>query len=162
VTQDRRVTVLTRGPTQPVLSEGSRLSWAMPSSVNEGLGYGRLRPTGYKVMWCCRHMSHNGPVPGVHVMLLVNAHPSSRTRNPRTGFATVKAASRRLRRWPRRPALTAAAAGALTQVAVGMKKRPMVEPRNGDEGAQPSCHDNIICWHPSPLDIPNPIQGVRV
>src|SRR5258708_5192442 len=38
VNQDRRVTVVTQG-LYPVLSEGSRLFWALPSPVHEGLGY---------------------------------------------------------------------------------------------------------------------------
>src|SRR3977135_1315849 len=50
MTKDRRVTVLILGPHHPAFSDGSRLFAALPSPVHEELGYGRSRPTGYKVM----------------------------------------------------------------------------------------------------------------
>jgi hypothetical protein len=50
MTKDRRVTVLIQGPNHPAFSDGSRLFAALPSPVHEELGYGRSRPTGYKVM----------------------------------------------------------------------------------------------------------------
>src|SRR5260370_17016723 len=50
MTKDRRVTVLIQGPNHPAFSDGSRLLSALSSPVHEELGYGRSRPTGYKVM----------------------------------------------------------------------------------------------------------------
>jgi hypothetical protein len=43
VTRDRRVTVLIQG-LAPAFSDGSRLSWAAPSSLHEGLGRRGLSP----------------------------------------------------------------------------------------------------------------------
>ena len=43
VIQDRRVTVLVQG-LAPALSDGSRLSWATPSSLHEGLGCRAVAP----------------------------------------------------------------------------------------------------------------------
>jgi hypothetical protein len=94
------MTVLIQGTTQPVLSEGSRRSWAMPSLVHEGLGHRAIEPDriqGDAVLSphaCITAQSRD------HVMSLINARPTPRTRKPRAGFAAVKAATRRLRRWP--------------------------------------------------------------
>jgi len=55
VIQDRRVTVPTRGFINPAFVDGSRLYWALPSRVHEGLGVRACSPTGYKVMRCSPH-----------------------------------------------------------------------------------------------------------
>src|SRR5436309_11315131 len=44
VNQDRRVTVTHPGSTHTVLVDGSRLCWALPSPVHEGLGYRAFVP----------------------------------------------------------------------------------------------------------------------
>jgi hypothetical protein len=43
VIKDRRVTALVQG-LAPALSDGSRLSWAAPSSLHEGLGFRAMAP----------------------------------------------------------------------------------------------------------------------
>src|SRR5271165_4421540 len=55
VIQDRRVTDLAPGFTYPAFVDGSRLFWALPSPVHEGLGVRASSPTGYKVMRCFPH-----------------------------------------------------------------------------------------------------------
>jgi len=60
VIQDRRVTEPNRG-LDPAFVDGSRLYWALPSRVHEGLGVRALCQTGYKVMRCFPHV-HHGPI----------------------------------------------------------------------------------------------------
>jgi hypothetical protein len=119
VIQDRRVTEPAPGFTHPAFVDGSRLYWALPSPVHEGLGVRALRPTGYKVMRCSPHCS-SWPNPGsrrlgAHYATL---HPAPATFAPcslpsRRGLATPKLAIRA----QRRPALTAAARGAPRAIA---------------------------------------------
>ena len=89
VNQDRRVTGVIHGITLPVLSDGSRLFWALPSPVHEELGYGRSRPTGYKVMRCLPHSSFTARS-RITSCRLRRDH-SSRPRKPRAVLAAVKA-----------------------------------------------------------------------
>src|SRR5262245_29339680 len=99
VSQDRRVTVLNRGHKRPVLTEGSRLCWALPSPVHERSGYRALRPTGYKVMRSFRIVAH-GPV----LASRLACHRDTTARCGRTIIAPSSSRSRpltrRLRRWP--------------------------------------------------------------
>ena len=88
VTQDRRVTVPTQGP-HTVFVDGSRLCWALPSSVHEGLGFRAIAPNriqGDAVL--LPHASY-GPVQD-HVLPLI-ARPIVPTRKPRAVLAAVKA-----------------------------------------------------------------------
>src|ERR1700756_5069401 len=94
----RRVTVPNRGHKRPVLTEGSRLCWALPSPVHERSGYRASRPTGYKVMRSFRIVAH-GPV--LASRLACHRDPA------RCGRAIIAPSSsrsrpltRRLRRWP--------------------------------------------------------------
>jgi len=99
VSQDRRVTVLNRGHKRPVLTEGSRLCWALPSPVHERSGYRAWRPTGYKVMRSFRIVAH-GPV----LASRLACHRDTTARCGRTIIAPSSSRSRpltrRLRRWP--------------------------------------------------------------
>src|SRR5215475_12797401 len=99
VSQDRRVTVLNRGHKRPVLTEGSRLCWALPSPVHERSGYRAWRPTGYKVMRSFRSVAH-GPV----LASRLACHRDTTARCGRTIIAPSSSRSRpltrRLRRWP--------------------------------------------------------------
>ena len=90
VIQDRRVTEPAPGFTHPAFVDGSRLYWALPSPVHEGLGVRALRPTGYKVMRCSPHCSSR-PSPGLRRLAAHYAtlHPASATFAP--GAAAVKA-----------------------------------------------------------------------
>jgi hypothetical protein len=89
VNQDRRVTGVIQGTKIPVLSDGSRLFWALPSPVHEELGYGRSRPTGYKVMRWLPHSSFTARS-RITSCRLCRDH-SSRPRKPRAVLAAVKA-----------------------------------------------------------------------
>jgi hypothetical protein len=120
VTQDRRVTDLIQGPNLPALSDGSRLSWALPSPVHEELGYGPSRPTGYKVMRCSPLASLTAPS---RITSAPSSRSTSRAHKPRAVLTTVKAATRRLRRWPA-ASLDARCARRTTRLALGTKKLP--------------------------------------
>ena len=98
VTQDRRVTEPGLGSSDSAFVDGSRLFWALPSPVHERSGSGSTRPTGYKLMRCLPHAASR-PSPGSHVTPLT-AHRHVPIKKPRAGLAAVKAATRRLRRWP--------------------------------------------------------------
>jgi hypothetical protein len=89
VNQDRRVTGVTHGITLPVLSDGSRLFWALPSPVHEELGYGPSCPTGYKVMRWFPHLLFTARS-RITSCRLCRDH-SSRPRKPRAVLAAVKA-----------------------------------------------------------------------
>jgi len=93
------VTVLNRGHKRPVLTEGSRLCWALPSPVHERSGYRAWRPTGYKVMRSFRIVAH-GPV----LASRLACHRDTTARCGRTIIAPSSSRSRpltrRLRRWP--------------------------------------------------------------
>jgi hypothetical protein len=89
VNQDRRVTGVTHGITLPVLSDGSRLCWALPSPVHEELGYGPSCPTGYKVMRWFPHLLFMARS-RITSCRLCRDH-SSRPRMPRIVLAAVKA-----------------------------------------------------------------------
>src|SRR5712692_6526483 len=136
VNQDRRVTVTHPGSTHTVLVDGSRLCWALPSPVHEGLGYRAFVPDriqGDAVFPAC--VIH-GPVQD-HVSPSI-ARPIAPSIKCRAGLAAVKA-------WPgyRRgldtmslprprsagPALTAAARGA-PQDRGRDEETPSVEQRN--------------------------------
>jgi hypothetical protein len=89
VNQDRRVTGVIQGTTLPVLSDGSRLFWALLSPVHEELGYGPSCPTGYKVMRWLPHSSLTARS-RITSCRLCRDH-SFRTRKPRAVLAAVKA-----------------------------------------------------------------------
>jgi len=99
VTQDRRVTEPGLGSSDSAFVDGSRLFWALPSPVHERSGFGPPHPTGYKLMRC---LPHNN----VTAQSRVSRHPAHDAhrnvpiRKPHTSLAAVKAATRRLRRWP--------------------------------------------------------------
>src|SRR5882757_7367834 len=98
-TQDRRVTEPGLGSSDSAFVDGSRLFWALPSPVHERLGSGSPHPTGYKLMRC---LPHNN----VTAQSRMSRHPAHRAhrnvpiRKPRASLDAVKAATRRLRRWP--------------------------------------------------------------
>jgi hypothetical protein len=119
VTQDRRVTDLVQGPNLPALSDGSRLLWALPSPVHEELGYGRSRPTGYKVMRCSPLPSLTAPS---RITSAQSSRSTSRTPKPRAVIAIVKAAARRLRRSA--ASLDHRCARRTTRPVLGTKKPP--------------------------------------
>src|SRR5262249_2637597 len=130
VNQDRRVTGVTQGIKLPVLSDGSRLFWALPSPVHEELGYGPSCPTGYKVMRCLPYRSFTARS-RITSCRLCRDHPS-RPRKPRAVLAAVKA-------WPGNllvcgsitatASLTAAARGASANSRSG-RRNASVEQRN--------------------------------
>jgi len=99
VTQDRRVTEPGLGSSDSAFVDGSRLFWALPSPVHERSGFGPPHPTGYKLMRCWPHNN-------VTAQSRVSRHPAHDAhrnvpiRKPRASLAAVKAATRRLRRWP--------------------------------------------------------------
>ena len=136
VIQDRRVTVPTRGFTDPASVDGSRLSWALPSRVHEGLGVRASSPTGYKVMRCCPHNSSR-PSPGSRRLA---AHCATLRSEPSTLAPCSPPSRHGLSRaelavpTQRRPALTAAARGAPRELRVGTKKRLQVEQRSSFKG----------------------------
>ena len=136
IIQDRRVTVPTRGFTDPASVDGSRLYWALPSPVHEGLGVRAFSPTGYKVMRCSPHSSSR-PSPGSRCLPAhcATLRPEPSTLAPcspqsRHGLSTAVVAVPT----QRRPALTAAARGAPRELRVGTKKRLQVEQRNSLKG----------------------------
>jgi len=83
------VTGVTQGIKLPVLSDGSRLFWALPSPVHEESGYGPSCPTGYKVMRCLPYRSFTARS-RITSCRLCRDHPS-RPRKPRAVLAAVKA-----------------------------------------------------------------------
>jgi hypothetical protein len=83
------VTGVIHGITLPVLSDGSRLFWALPSPVHEELGYGPSCPTGYKVMRWFPHLLFTARS-RITSCRLCRDH-SSRPRKPRAVLAAVKA-----------------------------------------------------------------------
>ena len=89
VNQDRRVTGVIQGIKLPVLSDGSRLFWALLSPVHEESGYGPSCPTGYKVMRCLPYRSFTARS-RITSCRLCRDHPS-RPRKPRAVLAAVKA-----------------------------------------------------------------------
>ena len=108
VTQDRRVTVPGLGSSDSAFVDGSRLFWALPSPVHERSGYGSSRPTGYKLMRSLPH-ARTRPNPGNHVNPLTARTLCPDHLESRAALAAVKAATRRLRRWP--AAMRAASVG---------------------------------------------------
>ena len=89
VNQDRRVTVTHPGSAHTVLVDGSRLCWALPSPVHEGLGYRAFVPDriqGDAVFSAC--VIH-GPVQD-HVSSSI-ARPIVPSINRSAGLAAVKA-----------------------------------------------------------------------
>src|SRR5436190_7509887 len=98
VTQDRRVTEPGLGSSDSAFVDGSRLFWAFTSPMDERSGYGSPSPTGYELMRSFPH-ADSWPSPGSHVMLLI-ARQHVPDHELRAGLTAVKAASRRLRRWP--------------------------------------------------------------
>lgn len=89
VNQDRRVTGVTQGTTLPVLSDGSRLFWALASSMHEELGFGPACPTGYKVMRCFPHSSFTAR--SRITFCRPHRDQSSRPMRPRAVLVAVKA-----------------------------------------------------------------------
>jgi hypothetical protein len=90
VIQDRRVTEPAPGLTHPAFVDGSRLYWALPSPVHEGLGVRAVRPTGYKVMRCSPHASSR-PSSRITTSCRSLRDPSSRPLNVRAVLAALKA-----------------------------------------------------------------------
>ena len=143
------MTVVIQGITHPVSSEGSRLSWATPSLVHEGLGYRAIEPDriqGDAVLLphaCTTAQSRD------HV-----TRSSMRALRPQPAtLAPAWPPSRPLRVAEGdglRPALTAPAAGALTQTAVGTKKRPRSNQETrrtklASRKEAPPCPHNVTC-----------------
>jgi hypothetical protein len=89
VTQDRRVTAAHPGFTHTVLVDGSRLCWASPSPVHEGLGYRAVVPDRIQGDAVASACVIHGPVQD-HVPPSV-AQPIVPTIHPRAGLAAVKA-----------------------------------------------------------------------
>jgi hypothetical protein len=85
VSQDRRVTVTHPGATDTVLVDGSRLYWALPSPVHEGLGYRAFVPDRIQGDAVLPHASFTAHSKD-HVSLPIV--PSIKLR---TGLAAVKA-----------------------------------------------------------------------
>ena len=125
VNQDRRVTVTHPGSTHTVLVDGSRLCWALPSPVHEGLGYRAFVPDriqGDAVFPAC--VIH-GPVHD-HVSPSI-ARPIVPSIKRRAGLAAVKA-------WPgdggacgtraATASLDRGCARRFRRIEVGTKKRP--------------------------------------
>ena len=126
------MTVVIQGITQPVSSEGSRLSWATPSLVHEGLGHRAIEPDriqGDAVLLphaCTTAQSRD------HVMPLI-ARLIVPTIQPRAGLAAVKA-------WPGNrgacgshdatASLDCGCARRSRRIMVGTEKRLSVEQRN--------------------------------
>ncbi|MEH2522617.1 MULTISPECIES: IS110 family transposase [unclassified Bradyrhizobium] len=99
VTQDRRVTEPGLGSSDSAFVDGSRLFWALPSPVHERSGFGPPHPTGYKLMRCWPH--NDVTAQSRTSRQAVNRAPRNvPIRKLCSGLATVKAAPRRLRRWP--------------------------------------------------------------
>ena len=120
VIQDRRVTVPAHG-VHTVFVDGSRLFWALPSHpVHEGLGYWVshqkvVARTGYKVMRIFLRMRRLRPNPGLRPLVdRATAHPDlpASRRGPRPSRRGLSRTTL-VARAAQRPALTAAAHGAL-------------------------------------------------
>ena len=96
-TKDRRVTDLIQGPDHPALSDGSRLLWALPSPVHEELGFRACAPDRIQGDAVLPHPSLTA-----QSSLTAAAMTSLNVPTPksRAVLTTVKAAARRLRRWP--------------------------------------------------------------
>jgi hypothetical protein len=99
VTQDRRVTEPGHGSSDSAFVDGSRLFWALPSPVHERSGSGSPHPTGYELMRCLPH-DHATAQSRISRHAIHSAHRNVPIENPRAILAAVKAAARRLRRWP--------------------------------------------------------------
>src|SRR5438067_6431652 len=119
--QDRRVTVPILGSLAPAFVDWSRLHWASPARVHEGLWRGPSSPTGYKVI---AEQSACSSRPGLGNI------SASRKRNlvpTRSRLAPCSAPSRPLRAacgGGLRLALTAPARGARPALRVGTRKPP--------------------------------------
>jgi hypothetical protein len=111
VIQDRRVTEPGLGSSDSAFVDGSRLFWALPSPVHERSGSGSPHPTGYKLMRC---LPHNDVTAQSRTsrQAASSAHPNVPIKKLRAVLAAVKAATRRLRRWPCGQPLTAATSDA--------------------------------------------------
>jgi hypothetical protein len=149
--QDRRVTVPILGPIQPASVDWSRLYWAFPARVHEGLGPGPSGSAGYKVMRRLPHV-HRGPV------------LDSFRRLAPTTFVPTPQNSRRARRCQGRfapppavavrPAVTAAARGADARAA---GRDEETSPGRTKKLNKRKEQDELAS--PFPLDFPAPIQG---
>ena len=81
VTQDRRVTVPTRGPNHTGFVDGSRLFWALLSPVHERLGYRVLAPDRIEGDAVASALRIHGPVQGSrHVVHLATCPDQPRAR----------------------------------------------------------------------------------
>ncbi len=89
VNQDRRVTVTHPGSTHTVLLDGSRLCWALPSPVHEGLGYRAFVPDRIQGDAVFPAYVIHGPVQD-HVSPSI-ARPIVPSIKRRAGLAAVKA-----------------------------------------------------------------------
>ena len=156
VTRDRRVTV-----TQPwlitVLVDGSRLCWALPSLVHEGLGYrafepDRIQGDAVSLHACITAQSRD------HVLPLI-ARRFVPTRKPRAGLAAVKAWPGDDRACGSRTA-TASLDGGCTRALPqdhGRDEETAQSNKETDQGDR--CHAVGSEPHLLPLDFRAPIQG---
>src|SRR5215469_2558092 len=99
VIQDRRVTEPGLGSSDSAFVDGSRLFWALPSPVHERSGSGSPHPTGYKLMRCWPHNDVTAQS-RTSRQAASSTHRTVPIQKLRAVLATVKAATRRLRRWP--------------------------------------------------------------
>jgi len=159
VTQDRRVTVPTLGFVATVVVEGSRLCWALPSLVHEGLGYRAIEPDRIQGDAVLPHACTR-PRPGITSRPLI-ARATSRPIKPRTGLAAVKAATRRLRRWPA-ASLDRGCARRSAEPEVGTKKRSRSNKETSSNRCAPRITGNTAMTkrpNSAHLLTTNPIQG---
>ena len=148
VNQDRRVTVVIQG-LYPALSEGSRLFWALLSSVHERLGLRATEPDRIQGDAMLPHSSFTAQ------SRITSSHSCSRpivpTFKPRSVLATLKA-------WPgnSRACRTRAATASLDRGCARRSKQPRSGRRN-----DPVEQRNIVPAAQGilPLDFPVPIQG---
>jgi hypothetical protein len=131
VTRDRRVTVPILGFTNTAFVDGSRLFWALPSLVHEGLGHRAIEPDRIQGDAVLPHAGITAQSRDHVLPLSLPPIVPTRNRAPglppsRRGLAKVEPAAL----VQRRPALTAAARGAPGRIEVGTKKRPPGEQRN--------------------------------
>src|SRR3981081_2950555 len=121
VNHDRRVTVTHPGSTHTRFVDGSRLCWALPSPVHEGLGYRAFVPDRIQGDAVFPHASFTAQS---RITCAVERDRSSRpssfapgSPSPRRGLDTTQSAPPP----QRRPALTTAARGAPPKRGPGAK-----------------------------------------
>ena len=128
VNRDRRVTVPALGSTHTRFVDWSRLCWALLSPVHERLGYRVLAPDRIQGDAVLPH--------SFTAQSRITSRRSSRdldlfvpTIQPCAVLTAVKAATRRLWRWPL-ASLDCGCARRFGRIVVGTKKRLSVEQRN--------------------------------